>query len=124
MDTRGKITPLFLGVEHIAIYLTEEADAKAIADWYAETFGFTKKEGQTSIMVSGAGTGKIEVMKASEKGTRAHVAIYVSNFEAACNYLREKGMELEEPTVKSGVKAVYLKKTDRAGNRVHLIFRS
>jgi hypothetical protein len=48
----------------------------------------------------------------------------VSNFEAACNYLREKGIELEESTIKSGVKAAYLKKTDPAGNRVHLIFRS
>jgi 2-dehydro-3-deoxyphosphogluconate aldolase/(4S)-4-hydroxy-2-oxoglutarate aldolase len=121
-EARG--TPIFLGVEHIAIYPTEKANAIAIADWYSETFGFAKKEGQASIMISGIGPGKIEVMKASEKETRAHIAIHVSNFEAACNYLKEKDIELEEPTVKYGVKAVYLKKTDPAGNRVHLIFRS
>jgi hypothetical protein len=47
----------------------------------------------------------------------------VSNFEAACNYLKEKGIELEEPTIKAGVKAVYLKGKDPAGNKVHLIYR-
>jgi 2-dehydro-3-deoxyphosphogluconate aldolase/(4S)-4-hydroxy-2-oxoglutarate aldolase len=120
-EARG--APLFLGVEHVAIYPTEKSDANTIADWYAETFGLTKKEGQTSIMVSGAGAGKIEVMKSPERGVQAHVAIYVSNFEAACNYLKEKGVELEEPTLKAGVKAVYLKKRDPAGNKVHLIYR-
>lgn len=121
-EARG--TPLFLGVEHLAIYPTEKADANAIADWYAETFGFTKKEGQTSIMLSGVGVGKIEVMKAPEKGVQGHVGIYVSNFEAACNYLKEKSVKLEEPVVKAGVKAVYLKDRDPVGNRVHLIYRS
>jgi 2-dehydro-3-deoxyphosphogluconate aldolase/(4S)-4-hydroxy-2-oxoglutarate aldolase len=121
-EARG--TPIFLGVEHIAIYPTEKASAIAIADWYSETFGFAKKEGQTSIMISGIGPGKIEVMKAPEKEVRVHVAIYVSDFEVACNYLKEKGIELEEPTIKPGVKAVYLKKIDPAGNRVHLIFRT
>lgn len=121
-EARG--TPLFLGVEHIAIYPTETANAKVIAGWYAETFGFTKKEGQSSIMVSGIGPGKIEVMKTPQKGIQAHVAINTSNFEAACANLKEKGLELEEPTIKPGVKAVYLKKTDPAGNKVHLICRS
>jgi 2-dehydro-3-deoxyphosphogluconate aldolase/(4S)-4-hydroxy-2-oxoglutarate aldolase len=120
-EARG--TALFLGVEHIAIYPTETANAKIIADWYAETFGFTKKEGQTSIMVSGIGPGKIEVMKTPEKGVQAHIAIHASNFEVACENLKEKGLELEEPTIKPGVKAVYLKKTDPAGNKVHLICR-
>jgi 2-dehydro-3-deoxyphosphogluconate aldolase/(4S)-4-hydroxy-2-oxoglutarate aldolase len=120
-EARG--TPLFLGVEHFAIYPTEKADANAIADWYAEKFGFTKKEGQTSIMLSGVGSGKIEVMKSPEKGVHGHVAVYVSNFEAACNYLKEKGVKLEEPTVKAGFKAVYLKEKDPAGNKVHLIYR-
>ncbi|MEM3566709.1 MAG: VOC family protein, partial [Candidatus Bathyarchaeia archaeon] len=102
---------------------TEKADANAIADWYAQTFGFSKKEGKTSIMLSGVGTGKIEVMKSPEADVRGHIAIYVSNFEAACNYLKEKGVELEEPTIKPDVKAVYLKSRDPAGNRVHLIYR-
>ncbi len=121
-EARGM--PLFLGVEHVAIYPTEKADAYAIADWYAQTFGFSKKEGQSSIMLSGVGTGKIEVMKSPEADVRGHVAVYVSNFEAACNYLKEKGIELEEPTIKAGVKAVYLKEKDPAGNKVHLVYRS
>jgi hypothetical protein len=75
-------------------------------------------------MVSGVGTGRIEVMKSPEREVQVHVAIYVSDFEAACNCLKEKGVELEEPTIKPGVKAVYLKKRDPAGNKVHLIYRS
>lgn len=119
----AKGTPLFLGVEHIAIYPTETAKATQIADWYAETFNFIKEEGPSSIMLIGVGTGKIEVMKAYEKDVRAHVAVYVSNFEAAYNHLKEKGVELEQPIIKPNFKLVYLKKTDPAGNKVHLIFR-
>jgi 2-dehydro-3-deoxyphosphogluconate aldolase/(4S)-4-hydroxy-2-oxoglutarate aldolase len=118
-----KGTSIFLGVEHIAIYPTETANAKQIADWYTGTFGFAKEEGPSSIMLTGTSIGKIEVMKAHEKEARTHIAINVSNFEAAYNYLKEKGVELEQPIIKPAFKLAYLKKTDPTGNKVHIVFR-
>ena len=36
----------------------------------------------------------------------------------------ELGIQLEEPKIKKGVKAVFLKEADKAGNRVHLFYTS
>jgi 2-dehydro-3-deoxyphosphogluconate aldolase/(4S)-4-hydroxy-2-oxoglutarate aldolase len=113
----------FLGIEHIAIYPTEKAEAEKIAEWYTKTFNLKREEGQASIMLSGEGGGKIEVMKRYEKDVRAHVAVYVSDFEKACNILKEKGIELEPPIIGPNYKAAYLKQTDPAGNKVHIIYR-
>jgi 2-dehydro-3-deoxyphosphogluconate aldolase/(4S)-4-hydroxy-2-oxoglutarate aldolase len=113
--------PLFLGVEHVGLYATRTATAAEIADWYANHFGFKKNEGTSSFFLSGPGTGRIEVTKEPTQ-TPCHVAIRVSNFEEACRYLTERGIELEEPKIKKGVKAVFLKQPDKAGNRVHLFY--
>ena len=120
-EARGD--PLFVGVEHVGLYPNGGIKGEDIANWYAETFGFTKTEGRTSYFISGAGAGRIEVKKEPEEGTRCHVAVLVSDFERACGYLQEKGIELEEPTIKKDVKSVFLKKTDPAGNRVHIIYK-
>ena len=54
--------------------------------------------------------------------TKCHIAIRVSNFEAACEHLKKMGIELEEPKIGKGYKAVFLKNPDPAGNRVHLLY--
>lgn len=113
--------PLFLGVEHVGLYPTKNATAAEITDWYAGLFGFKKSEEATSFYLSGQGTGRIEVVKEPVQQPR-HVAIRVSNFEEACKYLTERGIQLEEPKIRKGVKAVFLKEPDKAGNRVHLLY--
>lgn len=113
---------VFTGIEHIGLYPNDRADWREIAEWYVKTFGFTGREGNSSTFVSSFGPGRIEVMKKNESD-KPHVAIRVANFESACNILKSKGIELEEATLKSDVKAVYLKDTDPAGNRVHLLWR-
>jgi 2-dehydro-3-deoxyphosphogluconate aldolase/(4S)-4-hydroxy-2-oxoglutarate aldolase len=115
---RGR--PLFLGVEHVGLYPAKTVRAVELTDWYAETFGFNKSEGTSSFFVSGQGPGRMEIMKEPVQ-QNCHVAIRVSNFEEACKYLTERGIELEEPKIKKNVKAVFLKSPDKAGNRVHLI---
>jgi catechol 2,3-dioxygenase-like lactoylglutathione lyase family enzyme len=55
---------------------------------------------------------------------KAHIAIRVHNFDAACEALREKGLELEEPRVIDNAKLAYLKERDPAGYRVHVISRT
>lgn len=112
---------LYTGVEHPGIYPTDSASAHEIADWYAKTFNMTAKEGNSSIFLSLSGAGRIEVMK-SEPNHPCHVAIMVSDFEAAVEDLKAKGIALEEPKVKPTVKACYLKDLDPAGNTVHLLW--
>jgi hypothetical protein len=117
-EARG--VSLFLGIEHVGLY-PDNATGDEIAEWYASNFVFSKKEGHSSFFVSGQGQGRIEIMKKPE-ATKCHIAILVSNFEEACKYLQEKGIELEEPKIKENVKAVFLKNPDPAGNKVHIIY--
>lgn len=113
--------PVFLGVEHPGLYPTSKASAAEIASWYATTFGFTAREGNSSFFVSGKGSGRIEIMK-GEPDRPCHIAIRVSDFEAAVQALRDKGVALLEPTIRPNVKAVYLRDPDPAGNTVHLLW--
>lgn len=118
-ETRG--TPVFLGLEHVGLYPTREASGQAIGEWYKERFGFELKEGRSSFFVSGPGSGRIEIMKEAITD-RCHVAVRVSNFEKAVASLEAQGVALEEPKIKAGVKAVFLKERDPAGNLVHLLW--
>lgn len=120
-EARG--TPLFLGIEHVGIYPTPDSSPKKISAWYAKTFGFNAKDGASSSFLSGQGSGRIEVMKKPEL-VRCHIAIRVSNFGKACEYLQKTGIELEEPKIKKDVKTVFLKNPDPAGNRIHIIYSS
>ncbi|MBS7614260.1 bifunctional 4-hydroxy-2-oxoglutarate aldolase/2-dehydro-3-deoxy-phosphogluconate aldolase [Candidatus Bathyarchaeota archaeon] len=119
-EARG--TPLFLGIEHVGLY-PNGATAEEITNWYADTFGLTKTEGTSSFFISGKGSGRIEIMKAAEP-VKCHIAVRVSNFEEACKRLQEKGFELEEPKIKKGTKAAFLKTPDPAGNRVHILYQA
>jgi 2-dehydro-3-deoxyphosphogluconate aldolase/(4S)-4-hydroxy-2-oxoglutarate aldolase len=119
-EARG--TPVFSGIEHVGLYPRKGKEGAEIAKWYSEIFGFDVKEGNTSIFTPTKGP-RIEVMKAPECSQVCHLAIYVNDFERACAILKDKGIELEEPILKPGTKAVFLKKSDPAGNRVHIVNR-
>jgi hypothetical protein len=112
--------PLFLGIEHIGLY-PRKADAGAVSNWYAGTFGFQSKEGASSFFLSGAGTGRAEVMK-EKRDTPVHIAVRVSNFEQAVAALKSKGIGVRD--VKSGpeAKSAYLETNDPEGNPVHLLW--
>jgi hypothetical protein len=108
-------------VEHVGLYPTKEADAQAIGEWYRERFGFELNEGRSSFFISGKGSGRIEIMKEAITD-RCHVAVRVSNFEKAVASLEAQGVAIEEPKIKPGLKAVFLKERDPAGNLVHLLW--
>ena len=112
---------LYSGVEHPGLYPTSQVSGREITDWYAKTFGFKVSEGSSSFFLSSDGPGRIEVMK-GEPDTQCHIAISVSDFEAAVVYLKAKGIELLEPKIRPTTKAVYLKDPDPAGNIVHLLW--
>jgi len=112
---------LYTGVEHVGLYPTSDASAKEIASWYEGVFDFEAQEGSSSYFVNGDGPGRLEIMK-NEPDRPCHVAILVSDFEAALEDLDAKGIEYLEPKIKPTVKAVYLKDPDPAGNTVHLLW--
>jgi 2-dehydro-3-deoxyphosphogluconate aldolase/(4S)-4-hydroxy-2-oxoglutarate aldolase len=113
---------VFRGIEHPGLYPYAGVGAREIAEWYGMTFGFKVTEGNSSFFVAGPGPGRIEVMK-QEDTDRCHLAIEVSDFEAAVATLQARGFELEQPKIAAGLKAAYLKQTDPAGNRIHLLWR-
>jgi 2-dehydro-3-deoxyphosphogluconate aldolase/(4S)-4-hydroxy-2-oxoglutarate aldolase len=119
-EVRGR--SVFAGVEHVGLHSTDKVDGKAIAQWYVDTFGFTGTEGASSFFLSSSGAGRIEVMKGPE-WRKPHIAVRVTNFELAVSILKAKGIELEEPKIRTDAKAVFLKAADPAGNRVHLFWR-
>jgi len=119
-DARGM--PVFLGVEHWGLYPTKDADAQTIAEWYRDRFGFELKEGASSFFVGRIGDGRIEFVKQAVTD-RCHSAVLVSNFEKAMASLQARGIALEEPLkTPPGLKAVFLKDPDPAGNLVHLFW--
>jgi len=118
---RARGERVFTGVEHVGLYPTTDASGAEIAAWYAETFGFESREGNSSFFLSSDGPGRIEVMK-GEPDRPCHVAIRVSDFEAAVEELKAKGVALGEPNIKPTVKSVYLRDPDPAGNTVHLLW--
>ena len=119
-EARG--APAFLGVEHVGLYPTDEVGGEEIAAWYGDRFHLEVSEGRSSIMISGAGPGRIEVMK-KQPEEQCHVAIHVSDIDAAAEDLQRRGVELEQPIVKPEYQVIYLKERDPAGNRVHLYWR-
>lgn len=118
----AKGIPIFLGLEHVGIYPTDEIKGKTISDWYIETFGFNMDEGSTAFHIPSRGPGEIEISK-KQVYEKCHIAIKVSNFDLACEYLKRQGIKLEEPIIGNRLKAVFLKNPDPSGNIVHLIYR-
>ena len=113
---------VFAGVEHVGLYPYGGATAKDIADWYGQVFGFHIQEGKSSLFAEATGPGRIELMKEGDTD-RCHIAVKVYDFEEAAAALKAKGVELEEPKVGPDFKAAFLKQTDPAGNRIHLLWR-
>jgi catechol 2,3-dioxygenase-like lactoylglutathione lyase family enzyme len=119
---------MIVGIEHVAI---ASADPQALAGWYADTLGFeiVYNSGRT-VFVKAANGSMIEIITA--EGPRAaqtlkdpglrHLAIAVSDFEAAYGRLKEKVVSfVSEPADSQGTKTVFF--ADPEGNYLHLIQR-
>ena len=112
---------VYVGCEHPGLYPNDQATAKEIAEWYGNMFGFDVHEGSSSFMLSLDGPGRIEVMK-RDPGHPPHIAILVTDMDAAIENLKAKGIAFEEPVIRPTLKACYLKDLDPAGNTVHLLW--
>lgn len=103
---------LFAGVDHVAIAARDPA---GLAEWYCAVLGFrmvsdNEKERPTRLLAGPAG-GMVEMMPDDEtpppgrelfdRGI-SHVAIRVTDLQAAIESLRSDGVEVEEPKPAAG----------------------
>lgn len=112
-------TMLGFELRHVGINATSEEEADGVAGSFEKLFGFTKKDGSSSVF---AGTG-IEVMKAPYLGAHGHIAIGTNYIERAVYHMELQGFEFDMSTAKyknGKLIAVYLK-GELGGFAVHLV---
>jgi 2-dehydro-3-deoxyphosphogluconate aldolase / (4S)-4-hydroxy-2-oxoglutarate aldolase len=111
-----------LGFEigHVGINMESAQEAHSVADVFDNTFGFTKKEGNSSIFASSF----IEVLKSPFLGKNGHIAIKANSVDRAVRYLEFKGVEFNEDTAKydekGNLQTIYLK-NEAGGFALHLV---
>lgn len=119
---------MFEGLEHTAI---ASPDTRKLAQWYADHLAFriiTEYDGgyfvrahNGSLLEIIPAEGPAAEIKMRDPGIR-HLAILVTDFDAAYASLREKGVHFKnEPFTNAGNRLVFF--TDCDGNLVHLIQR-
>jgi beta-lactamase superfamily II metal-dependent hydrolase len=111
--------PLYTGVHHVALYTGPNTDALSLAKWYEKHFGFKFIELPWSYFAPRPGTGSLEIMK-KEPEVKGHLAIEVSDFEAARKDLESKGLELGPTKTLPFVLNAWIKGTDPAGYKIHI----
>lgn len=119
---------LFTGLEHTAI---ASRDPKALAHWYVDTLGFVINfEYDGNFFVKAPNGAMLEIIPAEgaapETAMRTpglrHLAVMVSDFDAAHAELKGKGVHfLGDPFENQGNRLVFFH--DLEGNILHLIQR-
>ena len=100
---------------HVGINTGNEEEARAAAALFGEMFGFSAKEGNSSIFM---GNREIEIMKKMYLGRNGHIAIATNTLPRAIAYFRARGYRFIEETVTE--KAAYFEQ-EIAGFAVHLV---
>ena len=119
---------MIVGIEHVAI---ASPDPQKLAQWYVETLGFVINYNSGKTLFIKAPNGSMFEIITSE-GARApqtlkdpglrHVALTVSDFEAAYGKIKAAGVKfVSEPMDSKGVKIVFFE--DPEGNYLHLLKR-
>lgn len=113
-------TILGFEVGHIGINLSGEDEALELADTFGDMFGFTRKDGSSSVF---AGPG-IEIMKSKYLGAMGHIAVKTNNIGRAMFHLGQRGVSFNEASAKKdasgNLKAIYLE-GEFGGFAVHLV---
>jgi glyoxylase I family protein len=119
---------MFLGIEHTAI---ASPNPQKLAQWYVDHLGFHINHHYENFYFARAANGSVLEFIPSD-GPRAdatpadpgirHLAIEVTDFDAAYSALQSKGVNfVKDPYVIGGNRLVFF--TDGDGNLVHLIKR-
>lgn len=105
---------------HVGVNTENEQAARAAAARLELLFGFTAKEGNSSVMAGQA----VELVKGTGLGTHGHIAIGVSDAERAVYSLTRFGFAFDQTTAKTdakgALKAIYLAE-EIAGFAIHLV---
>lgn len=113
-------TMLGFNLRHIGINCESENDALDVAGFFDNNFGFTTKNGNSSVF---AGI-EIEAMKSVGRGAKGHIAIGTNSVARAKNYLETvKGLKFVEESAnyKNGkLNAIYID-GEIGGFAVHLV---
>ncbi len=113
-------TMLGFSLRHIGINCESENDALDVAGFFDNNFGFTTKNGNSSVF---AGI-EIEAMKSVGRGAKGHIAIGTNSVARAKNYLETvKGLKFVEESAnyKNGkLNAIYID-GEIGGFAVHLV---
>lgn len=112
-------TMLGFELKHIGINSQDAKEADNTASAFERLFGFSKKEGNSSIF---AGTA-VEAMKSPYLGAKGHIAIAANSVSRAVNYLQSQGVKFRMETAKytgDNMTAVYLEE-EVAGFAIHLM---
>lgn len=105
---------------HVGINAENAEKALQIANLFENAFGFTTKEGNSSVF---AGT-VVEVMKQNGRGTFGHIAVSTPNVGRAVFQLGLKGIEVDQSSAKydaNGKLTVIYLKEEFGGFAVHLV---
>lgn len=119
--TRDAISSM-LGFEiaHVGINAADDSEASNTAASFDKIFGFTQKNGNSSIFAGSA----VEVMKGCGLGKNGHIAIGTNFIERAVYHMEKQGVkfnkESEKRDEKGKLKAVYLE-GEMGGFAVHLV---
>lgn len=107
-------------LHHIGINCGDEQQAQSVAKMFSALFGFEYKPGNSSVFAMPV----IECMKTPGLGKNGHIAIGANNVERAVAYLKSKGVEFNEESVKKAangrIQAIYLR-DEIGGFAVHLV---
>ena len=111
---------LGFSLAHIGVNCGDEAEAMADAERFDLLFGFTKKDGNSSVFAGSVA----EFMKTPYLGAKGHIAIGTTSVERAVFHLTLRGVQFDMDTAKydtaGRLKAVYM--TDEiSGFAVHLV---
>jgi len=119
---------MIVGIEHVAI---ASPDPQKLAQWYVETLGFVINYNSGKTLFIKAPNGSMFEIITSEGGRvpqtlkdpgLRHVALTVSDFEAAYAKIKAAGVKfVSEPMDSKGVKVVFFE--DPEGNYLHLLKR-
>ncbi|MGI5894007.1 MAG: bifunctional 4-hydroxy-2-oxoglutarate aldolase/2-dehydro-3-deoxy-phosphogluconate aldolase [Candidatus Merdivicinus sp.] len=113
---------LMLGFElaHIGINAENEEEAKKGAAMFQTLFGFTAKEGNSSIF---AGK-EVELMKSPYLGKNGHIAISTNSIDRAVAFFERKGFAFNQDSAKydakKNLKAIYFA-DEVCGFAIHLV---
>lgn len=104
---------------HMGLNAGNKINAQQIASVFEDVFGFSSKEGNSSIFASDA----IELVKENGFGEYGHIAVSTCHMDRAISYLQKKGYSMDMSTRKQKngrLYSIYLTQTI-SGFSIHLL---